>query len=82
MPSSRLALLPLVVIVLAACSANGGSSVPPASASSAPSGAPEATRIEVQLTDALAIEPATMRVPAGVPVTFVVTNTGTTDHEF
>ena len=34
------------------------------------------------LTDALKIEPATMTVPAGVPVTFVVTNSGATDHEF
>ncbi len=28
------------------------------------------------------IEPAAMTVPAGVPVTFVVTNTGTVLHEF
>jgi uncharacterized cupredoxin-like copper-binding protein len=28
------------------------------------------------------MEPATLTVPAGVPVTFVVTNTGATDHEF
>jgi uncharacterized cupredoxin-like copper-binding protein len=40
------------------------------------------TRIDVQLTDALRIEPTEMRVPADVPVTFVVTNTGATDHEF
>jgi uncharacterized cupredoxin-like copper-binding protein len=39
-------------------------------------------RIEVTLTDALRIEPAMMSVPAGVPVTFVVTNTGAIDHEF
>ncbi|HET7727821.1 MAG TPA: plastocyanin/azurin family copper-binding protein [Candidatus Limnocylindrales bacterium] len=39
-------------------------------------------RIEVQLTDALRIEPAEMRVPAGVTVTFVVTNTGKVEHEF
>ena len=30
----------------------------------------------------LKIEPATMTVPAGKPVTFVVTNTGTVLHEF
>lgn len=40
------------------------------------------TRIEVTLTDALRIEPATMTVPAGVPVTFVVTNAGVLEHEF
>jgi uncharacterized cupredoxin-like copper-binding protein len=36
----------------------------------------------VTLTDALKIEPASMTVPAGVPITFVVTNSGTVDHEF
>jgi uncharacterized cupredoxin-like copper-binding protein len=36
----------------------------------------------VSLTDALKIEPATMTVPSGVPVTFIVTNTGSTEHEF
>lgn len=39
-------------------------------------------RIAVDLTDALRIEPAAISVPVGVPVTFVVTNRGTTDHEF
>jgi uncharacterized cupredoxin-like copper-binding protein len=28
------------------------------------------------------MEPASMTVPAGVPVTFVVTNAGAIDHEF
>ena len=41
-----------------------------------------ATRIAVTLSDALKIEPAAMTVPAGEPVTFVVTNTGTVLHEF
>jgi uncharacterized cupredoxin-like copper-binding protein len=41
-----------------------------------------ATRVEVTLTDAMRIEPATMVVAAGTPVTFVVTNTGVIDHEF
>jgi uncharacterized cupredoxin-like copper-binding protein len=40
------------------------------------------TRINVSLTDALRIEPASISVPANVPVTFVVTNSGATDHEF
>lgn len=39
-------------------------------------------RIEVKMTDALRMEPAEMTVKAGQPVTFVVTNTGATDHEF
>jgi uncharacterized cupredoxin-like copper-binding protein len=36
----------------------------------------------VTLTDALRIEPAAMTVPAGLPVTIVVTNSGKGDHEF
>lgn len=84
MRRARLALLPAAAILIAACSSGGGSSAAPASTapSAAPSAAAGATRIEVQLTDALRIEPATMRVPAGVAVTFVVTNTGSTEHEF
>jgi uncharacterized cupredoxin-like copper-binding protein len=41
-----------------------------------------ATRIEVTLTDAMRIEPDPITVPAGVAVTYVVTNTGQIDHEF
>ncbi len=41
-----------------------------------------AQTIEVKLTDALRMEPAEMTVKAGKPVTFKVTNTGATDHEF
>jgi uncharacterized cupredoxin-like copper-binding protein len=83
MRPSRLALLPAVAILIAACSSGTGSTASPSSASpSAPSASAQATRIEVQLTDALKIEPAIMSVPAGVPVTFVVTNTGAIEHEF
>ena len=53
-----------------------------AASASAEAGASAATRIEVTLTDMLKIAPATMTVPAGVPVTFVVTNRGTVLHEF
>lgn len=72
MTASRFALAALLGLV-AACSTGS-------SASTAPSPAP--TRLEITLTDTLRIEPATMTVPAGVPVTFVVTNTGVIDHEF
>jgi uncharacterized cupredoxin-like copper-binding protein len=41
-----------------------------------------ATRVAVALTDALRIEPDAMAVPRGVPVTFVITNTGKVLHEF
>ena len=69
---SRLGLVPLVLLA-AACSTGGTASTPT-------SGAP--TRINVTLTDALRMEPSAMTVPAGVPVTFVVTNAGVIDHEF
>lgn len=72
MTASRFALAPLLVLVVA-CSTGASISPSPSAAS---------TRISVMLTDALRIEPATMTVPAGVPVTFVVTNSGAIDHEF
>lgn len=77
-----LALIPAVALILAACSSSGGAgTASPQPASAAPPST-EATRIEVTLTDALKIEPTAMTVPAGVPVTFAVTNAGTADHEF
>ena len=72
----RLALVPALVLLVGACGAGGGSP------SLEPSSSAASTRVEVVLTDALRIEPASMTVPAGVEVTFVVTNTGATDHEF
>lgn len=80
----RIASLAIITVVVTAC---GGSSGTPAPSSVAPTtsaaaASPEAQRIVVTLTDALKIEPATMSVKAGVPVTFVVTNTGTGLHEF
>ena len=82
----------LVAVLAAACSGGGAATPAPsaASASAAPASAPAsaapasaaATRIEVSLSDQLRIEPAAMTIPAGVPVTFVVTNTGTVLHEF
>jgi uncharacterized cupredoxin-like copper-binding protein len=50
--------------------------------SQTPSTSVAAVRIEVTLTDAFRIEPCNMTVPAGVPVTFVVTNSGAIAHEF
>jgi uncharacterized cupredoxin-like copper-binding protein len=75
--------LAVAVLFLAACTSGGAGATGPTtpSPSAAPSGS-AATRIEVTLTDALKIEPATITVPAGVPVTFVVTNSGATEHEF
>jgi uncharacterized cupredoxin-like copper-binding protein len=80
---ARLAPLALVAVVGAACGSAGASpAASPADPASSSGASPAATRIEVTLTDALKIEPASMTVPAGVPVTFVVTNTGTVLHEF
>ena len=76
-----LLLLPVMALLSSACS--GGAATPSASgepSTASASGAP--MRIEVKLLDTLRMEPATMTVPAGVPVTFVVTNSGSTDHEF
>jgi uncharacterized cupredoxin-like copper-binding protein len=88
----RLAALGTIALVVVGCSGGGSSPAPSAAASAsaapaaaaAPSAAPNgaATRLEVTLTDALRIEPAAMTVPAGVPVTFVVTNNGAVEHEF
>lgn len=41
-----------------------------------------ALRIAVRLTDGFRIEPATISVPTGVPVAFVITNAGFLPHEF
>ncbi len=84
----RLATLATLALLVAACGGRGASAAPSASMTPAPAptapavASPQATRIEVKLTDALRIEPAAMTVPAGIPVTFVVTNTGTVAHEF
>lgn len=78
--------LPLAAALVAACSGGGST---PAPASAAPAASPDASpvtpaasRIEVTLSDSLKIEPAKMTVPAGVPVTFAVTNSGKAEHEF
>lgn len=82
MIARRLALLLVPgVLLIAACSAGGGATAGPSASAASAASAP-ATRIEVTLTDSLKIEPPTMTIPAGVPVTFVVTNSGATDHEF
>jgi uncharacterized cupredoxin-like copper-binding protein len=71
----RFALLgPL--LLAAACSSSGSSPTAP------PSGDGTSTRIEVRLTDSFRIQPGDFRVPAGEPVTFVVTNGGVLPHEF
>ncbi|HSK52547.1 MAG TPA: plastocyanin/azurin family copper-binding protein [Clostridia bacterium] len=88
-------LVPVVLLVVTACSGGGASpsaaTPPPAEspavspASPGPTGglaSPDATRIEVELQDTMRIVPDPIEVPAGVPVTFVVHNSGTVEHEF
>ena len=70
----------LVLAIVAGCSA--GATSAPGTPSPSVQASGTAPRFEVELTDALKIEPATFTVPANVPVTFVVTNTGAVDHEF
>lgn len=92
---AHFALAALAALAITACSSPGSTAtrspaaVPPSSpaaATASPVAASPAasaiTRIEVTLTDSMAIELSSMTVPAGVPITFVVTNTGVADHEF
>ena len=77
----RFALAAMTVLVVAACSGGGNASAT-TSATETPSASALPTRVEVTLTDALRIEPASMTVAAGTTVTFVVTNAGLLDHDF
>ena len=83
----HLALVAAIAVVLAACS--GGSTSTTTTALSAATASPvaggssvTAVEVTVKLTDALKMEPAGISVKAGVPVRFVVTNSGAADHEF
>ena len=62
----------VAALALDACAGSGGSTSPSV----------EPVRVEVALTDTLKMDPPSVTVPAGVPVTFVVTNTGKGPHEF
>jgi len=81
----RIAAIAAIGVVLAACSGGSTSTTAPSAATASPvAGGSSATAVEitVKLTDALKMEPASISVKAGVPVRFVVTNSGGTDHEF
>lgn len=78
----NLVLVNIAVLTLVACSSAGPAGGTPSAPSATQTLAPPATRIEIKLTDALRIDPAALTVPRGIPVTFVVTNAGSTDHEF
>jgi uncharacterized cupredoxin-like copper-binding protein len=82
-------LLPVTIVVMACSSAAGG---PPrtytptvsavASASVAPSAVALTGEVLVTMTDAMTFAPDPIRVKAGVPITFIVTNAGLIVHEF
>jgi len=87
MRRSHVALVSAVALLVAACSSGTGSTgtptdAPGGSPTVVPSASAAATRIEVTLTDSFTIDLSSTTVPAGVPVTFVVTNTGAIVHEF
>lgn len=69
MPLVRFVLVAAAALLITACSPGGAV-------------APGTTRLEIALTDAMRIEPGSIQVPVGVPVTFVVTNDGVIEHEF
>lgn len=75
-----------IAIVVAACGggnpASGAPSPEPSIAATESVAPAEPQRIEVTLSDTFRIEPATMEVKVGSPVTFVVTNSGVLPHEF
>ena len=80
-----IAAIAAIAVALAACSGGSTSTTAPSAATASPvAGGSSATAVEVivKLTDALKMEPASISVKAGVPVRFVVTNSGATDHEF
>ncbi len=76
MPRLPFAVVPLVVLLVAACSGATPSTASPTVQSTGP------VTIEVKLSDDLRMDPAAISVKAGQPVHFVVTNTGTMNHEF
>jgi uncharacterized cupredoxin-like copper-binding protein len=78
---AHFALIPAAVLLAAACTP-GGAFTPAPPAATPGATAALSLRVEVRLTDAMRMEPTTMSVPVGVPVTFVVTNDGVIDHEF
>lgn len=76
-----IALASLLGLVAAAC---GTAVVPSPTPTATPAQSPNTstTEIAVSLSDAFAMEPASMTVKAGSTVRFMLTNDGVTEHEF
>ena len=67
-----------LALVVAGCGGGAGDGGGPGGAD----GVVGVTRVEVTVTDRFSIKPSPMNVAAGVPVTFVVQNTGSLTHQF
>lgn len=80
---SRLALVPTIALLVAACSTAATPTPTPASVpTSGAAGSATTQSVEVTLSDSLRMDPAAMTFRAGQPIRFVVTNMGSTNHEF
>lgn len=77
----RLALVAAVALLVAACSV-AVTPTPSSVPASQPAGSAAPQTIEVKLSDPLRMDPATMTFRAGQSIHFVVTNMGSTNHEF
>ena len=78
---SRSALVAAVLLLAAACS-GAATSTPSSVPVSQAAGSATPQTVQVTLSDSLRMDPAAMTFRAGQQVRFVVTNTGTTNHEF
>ncbi len=77
------AALVATAAILAACSPGSSATIAAVSSTSPTPASDTAPReIAVTLTDALEIEPSSITVPSGERIRFLVTNRGSTDHEF
>lgn len=74
-------LVLVAAFAVAAC-AGGASGPSPTASVTNPPASKGPLRIEVTLADNMTMTPASMTVVAGVPVTFVVTNSGAIEHDF
>lgn len=82
MRQSRLALISATMLLLAACSTGAAPTDSTISAASPADGLPTNQTVEVKLSDSLRMDPATMTFRAGQTIHFIITNTGSTNHEF
>jgi uncharacterized cupredoxin-like copper-binding protein len=79
-PSPTAAATPVPATLPVATSSPTASPTPPATSTTPP--AVSSGSIPILATDAMRFEPGSLRVRAGEPITFVVTNSGVIRHEF